>query len=168
MRVLVLSCILLAASFAHANTFGPFKGSYKIISCENQSTRPMEEDQNLCDATNLSIEVLEYYSGINFFMPGENGAEKTRTFGFPPVSGMGKDSIYEENPDEVKYFRDTAGFATFTRLRKIDGNTVHLSIYNESRFDHQEDLFEVELEKISEESKPVPIVVSGGHCTCCD
>ncbi|XGC82397.1 hypothetical protein ACES2L_07895 [Bdellovibrio bacteriovorus] len=166
----VLATLNLLTFSAHATTFSALKGTYKIRSCENQSSSPSASEVKLCESTTFTVDVQPYYTGFVFFRPDFNGGEQIRSFGYPAKDGLGKNDKYEETQSEALYFNDSKGLSSFTRFRKLEGNVYHLSLYSKINFPaaKSEDLFEIELEKISEDVKPVPIVNDENGCVCCD
>ncbi|UOF02099.1 hypothetical protein [Bdellovibrio reynosensis] len=166
--LLALATLHLVAFSAQATTFSALKGTYKIRSCENQSSSPSVAEVKLCESTAFTVDAQPYYTSFAFFRPTYAGGEQVSSFGYPSKNGLGSNDKYEETQSEYLYFFESKSASNFTRIRKLDGNIYHLSLYSKFSYTKTEDLFEIELEKISDEVKPVPIQNDENGCVCCD
>lgn len=137
--------LIFLSGVARATTFKKFIGTYKIANCDNQSTKPSNMNEEVCYSLVLLIEPQNFLT--NFYFIGLNN-EVLRNIDYLPERGLQTvNAKYEEFEDEAKYGIELKDYAMFTRLKKIHGDEYHLSLY--SRFKSSEDLFEIDLVKVS-------------------
>lgn len=105
----------------------------------------MHED--VCESLLLLIDPASYMTNFHFV----DGANQVKTnFNYLPERSLkAGNAKYEEFEDEeAKYIVELKDYSMFTRIKKVQDNQYHLSLY--TQFRNKEDLFEIELEKVSD------------------
>jgi len=146
---------LFATPSANAMTFKNMEGTYRIRSCQSL-TSPTQE--HLCDYESVVVHP-EANSTAIYFRKTIGAQILVRSYGFP-ASTAGEPSAHYREADKnfasyTNHDRDTS--ETTTLNENADGS-YKLFLERTSHSFRTHDLFELNLQKISDQSTPLPTV----------
>ncbi|MEK2645410.1 hypothetical protein [Bdellovibrio sp. BCCA] len=156
LKVGVAACVFgFLASFASASTFENLEGTYKILSCTNESDSPSREDLDLCEYTQLTVHPSSYATVI-YFSENKN-SQNVRAFGLPKNMRDIPNGKYNENGDSfASYANITKNSGEIFILRKTGTDLFHFSMHRRSGLFKTLDVFEIGLQRVSRKSTPPP------------
>lgn len=141
---------------AQASTFENMEGTYKILSCKNEGESPSREDIKLCEYTQLTVHPSSYATAI-YFSQFADGSQYVRSFGLPKNMADLPNGKYVERGDAYASFtNDYRGHGEVFMFRKLSNDVYHFSMHRRSDTFKTFDVFEIELQKISDRSAPLP------------
>ncbi|WP_413944705.1 hypothetical protein [Bdellovibrio sp. HCB-162] len=156
LKVGIAVCVFgFLASFAFASTFENMEGTYKILSCNNESDSPSREDRDLCEYTQLTVHPSSYATVI-YFSENKN-SQFVRAFGLPKNMRDIPNGRYSESADTfASYTNTTRNSGEIFILRKTGPDLFHFSMHRRSSLSKTLDVFEIELRRVSRKSNPLP------------
>ncbi|WP_291516233.1 hypothetical protein [Bdellovibrio sp. ArHS] len=153
---LIFAVLFLLSLQAQASTFENVRGTYKILSCKNESANPSAGDAKLCNNKQVTIHPETYGTSI-YFSQWTNGEQAVRSFGLPKNMGQLPQGKYTEKGDYYASFsNDQYGYGEVIIMRKVSGDLYHLSMHRRSDTLKTLDIFEIDLERTSKTSEPLP------------
>lgn len=153
---LIAAALSLHSAAAPASTFENMEGIYKIISCRNEGGSPSREDIKLCEYSQLTVHPSSYATAI-YFSQSANGYEYVRSFGVPKnMANLPNGKYIERGDTYASYTNDYRGSGEVFIFRKTSNDTYHFSMHRRSDTFGTFDVFEIELQKIANRSKPLP------------
>lgn len=152
---LFLGLIMLFGISAHA-IFENVSGVYKIVNCKNEATNPSPWDLPLCDNPLLviysnSTATTVYFSKLNGFK------QAIRAFYLPPnMSSCPQGKYFEKGDYYAAFTNDDKGSGEIFVMKKTEGVHFHFSMHRRSDFFKTFDIFEMDVEKVSNQSAAPP------------
>ncbi|KYG69779.1 hypothetical protein [Bdellovibrio bacteriovorus] len=155
---IILSALVFFGLNAQASTFENVRGTYKILNCKNESANPSVGDAKLCNNKQVTIHPETYGTSI-YFSQWVNGEEAVRSFGLPKNMSQLPHGKYSEKGDYyASFINDQYGYGEVIIMRKVSGDLYHLSMHRRSDTLKTLDIFEMDLERTSRTSEPLPAI----------
>ncbi|MFV3409707.1 hypothetical protein [Bdellovibrio bacteriovorus] len=144
---------LTAAPPANAALFSNMEGTYRVLSCENLGANPHE---SLCEYSQMTVHPMNDATAL-YFSRWENEQEHVRSFGLPVSTRHHPHSRYCEKGDVyAAYERLSQGHGEVMIMKRTTDDLFHLSIHLRADDYGTLDVIEMDLERLTTMSRPVP------------
>lgn len=149
----LISAFLLMTSNSFASTFENMRGTYRVLSCENLGALTRE---SICEYSRMTVHPDTEMTDL-YFSKWNNNFEVVRSFALPASMRELPHASYIERGDVFAAFsNDESNVGKVIVLRRKTEDLYHLSIHLKSNEFNSLDVIEMDLEKMSSLSRPVP------------